>query len=119
MTFLALLVPTVLGLEAATLAFCPPDFLASFSALTFSSAYVLSMVEVLRMSTSRKVEEMVLKKCGTKCFSNPGLVECFLMSSVKSEVESDSQSSFEVGLAVFSDESPSGVSSQKQRESRQ
>lgn len=36
-TFLALAVPTALGLALATF-FCPPDFFASFSALTFSSA---------------------------------------------------------------------------------
>jgi hypothetical protein len=79
-TFFALAVPTALGLAAATF-FWPPDFLASFSALALSSAYALSMVEDLRMSTSRRVEAMFLYMWDTKCFSKPGLDDCFLMSS--------------------------------------
>lgn len=106
-TFLALAVPTVLGLAADLTTFCPPLFLASFSALTLSSAYVLSMVDVLRISTSRRVEETFLKKWGTKCFSKPGLDDCFLINSVKMALENCSQSSFEDGLADFSFDSAS------------
>lgn len=97
--FLALLVPTLLGLGFVTLLlFPPPLFLASFSFLTLSSANSFNLTESFLMSTSLRGSESSLIKWGAKCLSNPGLVDCFFKISLKREVEKDSQSSFEEGF---------------------